>query len=303
MFYELHKEELVEPRKLKPVDSFNLYQILLKDAAKVKDPALVNSVETEKTHYFFFMDEEKIKSGRNILGVVAVDKATKKESILKFSELSRSIYFTNPSIKSEAAIIFNSFNEMMAFKALQNQDFFYIVVKGKFNENHARTIGMVLNSKGIKKTFLAFPDNLDGYSSDLNYLGVFSNIKMKNRTAFYKLSIPVTKESEVLLEKLKNLKKSVEKDLEGSMIKQLINLSQGKDHTGNIIFIVELPKIANVIKGFLVLGSKFLFKDKEYKIIKPKKEFWNDHDKPITNVDKEFKLNMFDSIKEVYSYN
>ncbi|QKX07764.1 hypothetical protein HN014_22455 (plasmid) [Aquimarina sp. TRL1] len=303
MFKELHKEEKHKPKNLKKIDSFNLYQIILKEAEKTKDNALVNSVETTNIHYFFFMDEERIKGGKNILGVVSLNKETRKESILKFSELDRSIYFTNPSIKSDAAVIFNSFNEMLAFKKLQKETFFYIVVKGKFNENHARTIGMVLSSKGIKKTYLAFPDSLKGYWSDLNYLSVFSNIKVKNRTAFYKLSIPVNKQSELLLEKLKNFKKVVEKDIESNQISQLIGLSQGKDHLGNINFVVELPKIANVIKGFLVLGSKFLFKDEEYKIIKPKEVFWNVHQNPIKNVDKEFKLNMFDSIKEVYSYN
>lgn len=303
MFNELHKKEVAIQKELQPIDRFNLYQILLKEAKKTNDNALINCVETTKYHYFFFMDEERIKSGKNILGVVSLNKETRNEKELKFSELDRSIYFTNPSIKSEAAIIFNSFDEMLAFKELQGENFFYIVVKGRFNENHARTIGMVLNSKGIKKTYLAFPDSLDGYWSDLSYLSVFSNIKVKNRTGFFKLSIPVNKQSEQLIEKLKNFKKSVEKGLESNNINQLIGLNQGKDHLHNVNFVVELPKIANVIKGFLVLGSKFLFKDEEYRIIKPKQVFWSEHKKPIKNVEKEFKLNMFDSIKEVYSYN
>lgn len=303
IFQETHTKEIAEQKELKPIEQFNLYQILLKEASKSEDKVLVNSLETKEKHYFFFIDEEKIKSGRNILGVVSLDLKSRTEKILKFSELDRSIYFTNPSIKSEEAYIFNSFSEMIAFKKRQTKDVFYIVVKGTFNENHAKTISIILNSKGIKKTFLAFPGNLDGYASDLNYLSIFGNVKLKSRTASYKLNIPITSESDLLVDKIRLLKVTVEKDLENHNINTLIQLSKGKDHLGNNVFVVELPKISNVIMSFLVMASKFLFKDKEFKIIKPENVYWAKNSRSIKNAEKEYKLHLFNSVKEIYAYN
>lgn len=301
-FIELFGKNSKLGKPLKRLPKFNLYKYLVGLKKSRQSTDLINCVETNNSFNFLLVDEERNVSGKNILGVVSLNKETNEEKTLVFSELNRSIYFTNPE-NCDSAFIFNSFSEMLAFKKLQIKKSFYVVVKGQFNKNHAKTISMVLSSKGINKTYLAFPDNLKGYESDIYYLSQFANITIKNKTAYYKLYLPISKESETLIDKVKKFKVHIEKELQNNTIKDLIILREGKDLTGEPNFIIEVAKISNIIKSILVLSSKILFKETEYKIIKPKNVFWFEENTPIKNAPKEYKLNIYNSIKEVYSFN
>ncbi len=86
-------------------------------------------------------------------------------------------------------------------------------------------------------------------------------------------------------------------------IKSLIAIKAGRNLGQQPVFVVEVAAIANILKGFLVLASKYLLADRNFKIIKPKDVFWAQEQSDIKNVGKEFKLNIYDTIGKVYSYN
>jgi len=293
-----------ETLKLKGVLNFNLYQVMLKGISKAKDQILHNCFENDKKMYFLFMDEEKNKgNSRNILGVISYDKETKTENQINFSDLSKSIYFSNPSIKTNQAIIFNSFKEMLALKERMVNPFFYVVFKNKFNTNKAKTIALLSEAKQIEKTCLAFADNLEGYERDIEYLSVFAGVEMKKKSGFYKLSITQSKKSDLFVKRIKDFKQSVEVELEGNLVKNLVTIKIGKDLKGKPTFTFEIPQIANIVKGFLVLMTKYLILDTNYKIVKPKGVYWSEEKTNIKNISTEFKLNIFDTIKETYQFN
>ncbi|TKD59002.1 hypothetical protein [Flavobacterium sp. ASW18X] len=290
--------------ELSPVQHFNLYRILLQEYGSCKDLTLNNALESDSHLYFFFMDED-VTPGRqhNILGVVSYDKAKQTEQTISFSDLGRSIYFSNPSISTTEAVVFDSFREMIAFKSRMKTDYFYLVFKGEFNTNKAKTISLICGAKSIVQTFLAFPDHLGGYQRDIEYLSVHANVDLKKKTGYLKLSVPQSKDSELFISRLKDLKTSIEKDLDQNSIKNLILIKAGKDLTGVPVFIIEVALIANVLKGLLVLASKHLLSERNFRIIKPKGVHWSEDRANIKNAGKEFKLNIYDTIGKVYQYN
>ena len=250
------------------------------------------------------MDEDVTTSRQhNILGVVTYDKIQKSEQTVMFSNLDRSIYFSNPSISSTEAVVFNSFKEMIAFSNRMSSDYFYIVFKGDFNNSKAKTISLISDTKGIQNTFLAFPDRLKGYYRDIEYLSIHAKVEIKVKTGYLKLSIPQNAQSDLFIQKLKDLKSNVEKEMDKNSITSLIAIKAGKNLEHEAVFIVEVAAIANILKGFLVLASKYLLADKNFKIIKPKDVYWAQQESSIKNVGKEFKLNIYDTIGKVYSYN
>src|SRR5680860_13319 len=290
--------------ELEPVAHFNLYKLLFKQYGHCKDPVFGNALESPDMMYFFFMDEDITPSQQhNILGVVTYDKKTREETTVHFSDLGRSIYFSDPSIASREAVIFNSFREMVAFRSRMATDFFYIVFKGSFNTVKAKTINLLCGTKGITKTYLAFPDRLEGYYRDIEYLGVFAGMDIKDKTGFLKLSVPQSVWSDIFIGRLKDLKASIEKDLERNDIRGLISIKGGRDLNGSPVFVIEIARIANILKGFLVLASKYLLTEKDFRIVKPKGVYWSEDRANIKNVGTEFKLNIYDTIGEVYQYN
>lgn len=291
-------------QELEPIAHFNLYKLLFREYGPCADPVFGNALESGDKMYFFFMDEDVTPSRQhNVLGVVGYDKATQEETTVHFSDLGRSIYFSDPSIEAREAVIFNSFREMVAFKSRMATDFFYIVFKGSFNPVKAKTITILCDTKGIVKTYLAFPDRLEGYYRDIEYLGVFAGMDIKDKTGFLKLSVPQSVRSDFFIKRLKDLKNSIERDLERNDIRDLITIKGGKDLNGVPVFVVEIARIANVLKGFLVLASKYLLTDKDFRIVKPKGIYWSEDRTNIKNVGTEFKLNIYDTIGDVYQYN
>ena len=91
--------------------------------------------------------------------------------------------------------------------------------------------------------------------------------------------------------------------MDKNSITSLIAIKAGKNLEQQAVFVVEVATIANILKGFLVLASKYLLADKNFKIIKPKDVYWAQQESGIKNVGKEFKLNIYDTIGKVYSYN
>lgn len=293
-----------EAENLVPVPHFNLYKLLFSEHGKCKQPIFNNALESESHLYFFFMDEDVTAARQhNILGVVSYDKNEKTEETVLFSNLDRSIYFSNPSIGATEAVVFTSFKEMIAFSHRMSSDYFYIVFKGDFNMSKAKTISLISDTKGIQNTFLAFPDRLKGYYRDIEYLSIHANLEIKIKTGYLKLSIPQNSQSDLFIQKLKDLKSNVEKEMDQNSIKSLIAIKAGRNLGQQPIFVVEVATIANILKGFLVLASKYLLSDKNFKIIKPKDVFWAQEASNIKNVGKEFKLNIYDTIGKVYSYN
>lgn len=291
------------PKGLDPVRNFNLYRLLYSEFGSCPDETFNNALESGDNMYFFFMDEDITPSRqRNVLGVVRYDMGTQSEHSVHFSDLDRSIYFSNPAIVSKEAVIFNSFREMVAFKSRMGKDFFYVVFKGSFNRTKAKTIALLCDTMGIKKTYLAFPDRLDGYYRDIEYLGVFAGIDIKYKTGFLKLSVPQSGRSDLFIKRLKDLKDSVERDMEENDIQDLISIKGGKNLDGEPVFVIEIARIANILKGFLVLASKYLLGDKDFRIIKPKGVRWSEEKSGIKNVGTEFKLNIYDTIGEIYQY-
>ncbi|MEM7485709.1 MAG: hypothetical protein AAF348_10930 [Bacteroidota bacterium] len=290
--------------ELKPVPHFNLYKLMFKEYGNCKDDVFNNALESSTHLYFFFMDEDVTPSRQhNILGVVAYDKSNKDEETVVFSNLDRSIYFSNPSINSNEAVVFNSFKEMIAFRKRMPSNFFYIVFKGGFNTSKAKTISLISETKGIKNTFLAFPDKLTGYYRDIEYLSINANVEIKQKTGYLKLSVPQNSQSDIFIQKLKELKSNIEKELEQNSIKNLLTIKAGKNLANEAVFVVEIASIANIFKGFLVLASKYLLAEKNFKIVKPKGIYWAQEQTSIENVGKEFKLNIYDTIGKVYQYN
>ena len=291
-------------QNLLPVPHFNLYKLLFNEHGKCRTPIFNNALESETHLYFFFMDEDvTVSRQHNILGVVTYDKVEKTEETVVFSNLDRSIYFSNPSIPSTEGVVFNSFKEMIAFSNRMSTDYFYIVFKGDFNMSKAKTISLISDTKGIQNTFLAFPDRLKGYYRDIEYLSIHANVEVKIKTGYLKLSIPQNSQSDLFIKKLKDLKSNVEKEMDGNSIKSLIAIKAGKNLEQQAVFVVEVAAIANILKGFLVLASKYLLADRNFKIIKPKDVFWAQEASNIKNVGKEFKLNIYDTIGKVYAYN
>ena len=289
---------------LLPVPHFNLYKLLFSEHGKCKKDIFNNALESETQLYFFFMDEDVTTSRQhNILGVVTYDKIQKTEQTVMFSNLDRSIYFSNPSISSTEAVVFNSFKEMIAFSNRMSSDYFYIVFKGDFNTSKAKTISLISDTKGIQNTFLAFPDRLKGYYRDIEYLSIHAKVEIKVKTGYLKLSIPQNAQSDLFIQKLKDLKSNVEKEMDKNSITSLIAIKAGRSLEHEAVFVVEVATIANILKGFLVLASKYLLADKNFKIIKPKDVYWAQQASGIKNVGKEFKLNIYDTIGKVYSYN
>jgi len=300
------KESEIDPDadKLLAVANFNLYKLMFSEHGKCKDTVFNNALESESHLYFFFMDEDVTASRQhNILGVVTYDKNEKTEETVVFSNLDRSIYFSNPSIAATEGVVFNSFKEMIAFRKRMSSDYFYIVFKGDFNMSKAKTISLISETKGIKNTFLAFPDRLKGYYRDIEYLSIHANVEIKQKTGYLKLSIPQNSQSDLFIQKLKDLKSNVEKEMDKNSIKGLIAIKAGKNLDQQAVFVVEVATIANILKGFLVLASKYLLAEKNFRIIKPKGVFWAEEQTNIKNVGKEFKLNIYDTIGKVYSYN
>ncbi len=300
------KESELKPiaGNLMPVAHFNLYKLMFSEHGKCKQTIFNNALESESHLYFFFMDEDATASRQhNILGVVTYDKIEKTEESVGFSNLDRSIYFSNPSISSTEGVVFNSFKEMIAFSKRMSSDYFYIVFKGDFNMSKAKTISLISDTKGIKNTFLAFPDRLKGYYRDIEYLSIHANVEIKMKTGYLKLSIPQNSQSDLFIQKLKDLKSNVEKEMDKNSINSLIAIKAGKNLEQQAVFVVEVATIANILKGFLVLASKYLLADRNFKIIKPKDVFWAQEQSDIKNVGKEFKLNIYDTIGKVYSYN
>lgn len=291
------------PKGLEPVEDFNLYKLLYSEFGSCPDKTFNNALESGDNMYFFFMDEDITPSRQhNVLGVVRYDKGTQSENGVHFSDLNRSIYFSNPTIDSKEAVIFNSFREMVAFKSRMGKDFFYVVFKGSFNRTKAKTIALLCDTKGVTKTYLAFPDRLDGYYRDIEYLGIFAGIDIKYKTGFLKLSVPQSGRSDLFIKRLKDLKDSIERDMEENDIRDLISIKGGKNLDGEPVFVIEIARIANILKGFLVLTSKYLLSDKNFRIIKPKGILWSEEKSGIKNVGTEFKLNIYDTIGEIYQY-
>lgn len=303
--YDKKQWDLVSDIKdLEPVEHFNLYKLLFEQYDTCKDPVFGNALESDHTMYFFFMDEDITPSRQhNLLGVVTYDRKSGRETTVHFSDLGRSIYFSNPTIVTQEAVIFNSFREMVAFRSRMATDFFYIVFKGNFNTVKAKTINLLCGAKGITKTYLAFPDRLEGYYRDVEYLGIFAGMEIKDKTGFLKLAIPQSARSDIFIGRLKDLKTKIEKDLERNEIGGLISIKGGKDLTGSPVFVIEIARIANILKGFLVLASKYLLTDKDFRIVKPKGVYWSEDRGNIKNVGTDFKLNIYDTIGEVYQYN
>lgn len=290
--------------ELTPVVNFNLYKLMFKEYGNCKDKVFNNALESNSHLYFFFMDEDVTPSRQhNILGVVAYNKSEKAEETVAFSNLDRSIYFSNPTIASNEAVVFNSFKEMIAFRHRMPADYFYIVFKGDFNASKAKTISIVSDTKSISNTFLAFPDKLSGYYRDIEYLSIHANVEIKLKTGYLKLSIPQNSQSDIFIQKLKDLKTNVEKELEKNTIKNLITIKAGRNLEQQPVFVVEVANIANILKGILVLASKYLLAEKNFKIVKPKGVYWAEEQTNIKNVGKEFKLNIYDTIGKVYQYN
>jgi len=290
--------------QLDPVDGFNLYRILFREYGNSGERALGNALERDGTLYFFLMDEDITPSRQyNILGVVSYDRKSGEETTVRFSDLERSVYFSDPSIDAAEAVIFGSFGEMVSFKTRMQTDFLYVVFKGRFNAMKAKTISLICETKGISKTYLAFPDRLEGYYRDIEYLGVFAGMGIKERTGFLKITVPQSVRSDMFIKRLKDLKSSVEKELDNNLIPNLISIKAGRDLENEPVFVVEIARIANVLKGFLVLASKFLLDDMDFRIVKPKGVFWAEDKAHIKNVGTEFKLNIYDTIGEVYHYN
>ena len=116
---------------LSPVPHFNLYKLLFSEHGKCAQNTFNNALESETHLYFFFMDEDVTALRQhNILGVVSYDKVHKTEQTVMFSDLDRSIYFSNPSIAATESVAFNSFKEMIAFNNRMSSAYFYIVFKG-----------------------------------------------------------------------------------------------------------------------------------------------------------------------------
>ena len=299
-----NEELLISDKGLLPVASFNLYKLMFKEHGNCKDDVFNNALESKTHLYFFFMDEDITATRQhNVLGVVTYNKEDKTEQTVVFSNLDRSIYFSNPSISSKEAIVFNSFKEMIAFRGRMASDYFYIVFKGDFNMSKAKTISLISETKSIGNTFLAFPDMLKGYHRDIEYLSIHAHVEVKKKTGYLKLSIPQNSQSDTFIQKLKDLKASIEKELEHNSIQNLIVIKAGKNLEQDPVFVVEVANIANILKGFLVLASKYLLAEKNFKIIKPKDIYWSEEHTNIKNVGKEFKLNIYDTIGKVYQYN
>lgn len=288
---------------LLPISNFNLYKTLFQEFGNCKDDIFNNVLESETSLYFFFMNEDLTPARQeNILGVVAYDKENKTETTVRFSNLDRSIYFTNPSIATNEAVVFNSFKEMIAFKERISSNYFYIVFKGSFNLHKAKTISLLTGNKNIQNTFLAFPDSLKGYYRDFEYLSVYADFEMREKDGFLKLAIHANSQSDIFIQKLKSLKKHIENELEKNAIKNLIKINAGKNLKGEAVFSIDIACIANIFKGFLVLASKYLLSEKNFKIIKPKDIYWAKERPNSKSLNREFKLNIYDTIGKIYNY-
>lgn len=302
LFFKKHPDSPIKYDKLKGVNSFSLYEILLEKGISYKNKTFNNIIQIEDRLHLMFLDEEKTHSKMNILGVVSYDLNTHESKTFRFSNLDRSLYFSNPSIVSDRCVIFNDIKEMLSFQKQFDENFFYVLVDD-FNENIAKTLQFLLKGKSIQKTILAFPDSINGILFDLKYISVFTKMILKEKEGYLKISIQQSDKSDRFLERLKDFKTSIVKSSNGlDTSVELINIKTSTNIHNENVFLIEIALISNVLKGFLILASYYLIRDEKFKVIKPEKVFWNDT-KPNSkrNVDRDFNLKIA-NLKKQYSF-
>ena len=299
LFYKKHPDSPIDYEPLKAIPSFSLYTILLENGTPYKNNTFNNIIQIGDVLHLMFLDEEKTTAkGLNILGVISYNLINHESEVFNFSDISRSIYFSNPSIPSDTAIVFNDIKEMLSFEKMFDKDYFFVLVQD-FNENIAKTLKFLLKGKSIDKTILAFPDTTQGYFYDLKYISVFSKMLIKEKEGYIKLTLQQTENTEKFISRLKDFKSSILKtnkgiDTEFIIIKNAIGIQE------EVMFSIEVALISNILKGFLVLASKYLLKDKEFKIIKPEKVYWQSS-KDENLVEKDFNLKLA-TLRENYSF-
>lgn len=266
-------------RELKPIPYFNLYEIIVRtgDFKPHENKNLKRAYQKGNDSYFLLMDEEKIGVGRfNILGIVKCNEEKKLEQEYHFSELDRAVYFSNPALTTKNCVIFSSFFEMLAFNKLNNSPILMIVTKKSITRDQGITIETYLKSKYIDTMCFAFTDNLEGYYNDLKLLEALRLIEFKEKSSFYKIVFEANKKTNILFRKIKELKKKVDLSDLDVINKDLIKLAITENLEGNMYYVIELSKIANVLRAFFTIAMKYLIKDITITIIKPKAHKWSE---------------------------
>ncbi|MFV0531868.1 MAG: hypothetical protein ACK5MD_10595 [Flavobacteriales bacterium] len=288
------------------VPYFNLYSLLCNKGKPYEDERFTNIIEMDNKLHLFFMDEELTKGkDRNILGVLTYDKKTKEESELRFSSFDRALSFSNIMSQPKQAVLFNSIDEMLSFSSKHKEDFLYILIKGSFNANLAKTIRTILKAKSIEKLLFAFPDTLEGHLYDLYCLSHFNNIEIKEKFATLKISIPLIKENEELLNRLKGYASTLSKACNKlSLSSEPLTINIGRDSKENQVFIIEIPKVSNMTKGLLVMIFKFMKFDLPIMLVKSPKIYWNTSTPvKVDRVEKEYKLKLSEFKEMNYQLN